>query len=53
MFDNSKNGYLAIFTKGSKDGQDRDHRNLNAVIALDVSGSMGSGLTSNGEGCRI
>ena len=52
-FDNKINDYLAIFTKGNKDGVDRDARHLNAVILLDVSGSMGSGLTSQGEGCRI
>lgn len=44
---------MAIFTKGNKDGEDRDARSLNAVVILDVSGSMGSGLTSKGEGCRI
>jgi len=44
---------LALFTKGSKDGAERDGRILNAVILLDISGSMGSGLTSTGEGCRI
>jgi hypothetical protein len=53
VFDNKINDYLAIFTKGSKDGADRDERTLNAVIVLDVSGSMGSGLTAQGEGCRI
>lgn len=53
LFDNKINDYLAIFTKGCKDGADRDGRHLNAVVVLDVSGSMGSGLTSQGEGCRI
>ncbi len=53
VFDNKINNYLAIFTKGNKDGADRDARHLNAVVVLDVSGSMGSGLTSKGEGCRI
>lgn len=48
LFDNKINDYLAVFTKGNKDGADRDNRNLNAVILLDVSGSMGSGLTSTG-----
>ena len=31
--------------KGNKDGKDRDDRVLNAVLSLDISGSMGSGLT--------
>ena len=53
MFDNQINNYLTIFTKGNKDGQDRDDRVLNSVIILDISGSMGSGLTRNGEGCRL
>lgn len=53
MFDKQINDYLAIFTKGNKDGEDRDARSINAVIILDVSGSMGSGLNSQGEGCRI
>lgn len=48
MFDNKINNYLALFTKGNKDGADRDGRHLNAVITLDISGSMGSGLTSKG-----
>jgi hypothetical protein len=52
-FDNGINNFLAIFTKGCKDGADRDGRVLNAVIVLDVSGSMGSGLTSKGEGHRL
>jgi len=47
-FDNKTNDYLALFTKGNKDGADRDNRHLNAVIILDVSGSMGSGLTAQG-----
>ncbi len=53
VIDNKVNDYLAIFTKGNKDGAERDGRNLNAIVMLDVSGSMGSGLTSNGQGCRI
>jgi hypothetical protein len=51
--DNSVNDYLAIFTKGSKDGEDRDARIINAVILLDVSGSMGGGINKAGEGVRI
>ena len=47
-FDKDIHDYLAIFTKGNKDGEDRDHRVLNAVICLDISGSMGSGLTKKG-----
>ena len=46
MFDSKINNYLTLFTKGSKDGQDRDDRILNSVVVLDISGSMGSGLTS-------
>lgn len=53
LFDAKINDYLTVFTKGSKDGEDRDERVLNSVIILDISGSMGSGLTSSGEGCRI
>lgn len=52
-FDSSTNTYLTLFTKGNKDGEDRDERVLNSVIVLDVSGSMGSGLTANGMGCRL
>jgi hypothetical protein len=52
-FDNGINNYLAVFTKGSKDGEMRDDRVLNAVIVLDISGSMGSGLNSKGEGHRL
>lgn len=47
------NDYLTIFTKGSSDGEDRDDRVLNAVIILDISGSMGSRLTAKSEGCRL
>ena len=53
MFDGHINDYLTIFTKGNKDGQDRDNRVLNSVIVLDISGSMGSGLTKDGMGCRL
>lgn len=52
-FDSEIHDYLAIFTKGNKDGEDRDHRILNSVICLDISGSMGSGLTRTGEGHRM
>ena len=38
------NDYLALFVKGSADGQDRDARKLNAIICLDISGSMGGEL---------
>lgn len=44
---------MTVFTKGSKDGEDRDDRVLNAVIVLDISGSMGGALTSKGEGNRL
>ena len=53
LWDKKVNDYLSIFTKGSKDGEDRDDRVLNAVIVLDISGSMGCGLTSKGEGNRL
>jgi hypothetical protein len=43
-FDNKINDYLALFVKGNKDGEDRDGRVLNALICLDISGSMGGGL---------
>lgn len=52
-FDKDINNFLAVFTKGSKDGEDRDDRVLNAVIVLDISGSMGGSLTSKGEGNRL
>ena len=35
---------MTIFTKGAKDGKDRDERILNAVIALDISGSMNTSM---------
>lgn len=47
-FDNGINNFLTVFTKGSKDGEDRDERVLNSVIVLDISGSMGGALTSKG-----
>ena len=52
-FDAGVNNYLTIFTKGRKDGEDRDDRVLNSVIILDISGSMGGSLTSKGEGQRL
>ena len=48
MFDPHVNDFLTIFTKGSKDGEDRDDRALNSVIILDISGSMGGALNSKG-----
>lgn len=47
MFDNKVNDYLALFLKSSKDGADRDDTSLNAVICLDISGSMNGGLGQN------
>lgn len=44
---------MTVFTKGSKDGEDRDDRILNAVIVLDISGSMGGPLTKSREGNRL
>jgi hypothetical protein len=52
-FDSDIHDYLAIFTKGSKDGEDRDHRILNSVVCLDISGSMNSGLTSKDQSLRL
>ncbi len=42
--DPSINDYLALFMKSSKDGADRDTTPLNALICLDISGSMAGGL---------
>lgn len=53
FFDPEINNFLTVFTKGSKDGEDRDARILNAVIVLDISGSMGGALTSKGTGNRL
>ena len=53
MFDPHVNDFLTIFTKGSKDGEDRDGRALNSIIILDISGSMGGALNSKGEGQRL
>ncbi len=53
FFDKEINNFLTVFTKGSKDGEDRDDRVLNAVIVLDISGSMGGSLTSSGTGNRL
>jgi len=47
MVDKETNDYLGIFLKGTKDGADRDERSLNAVICLDISGSMNSLLNYN------
>lgn len=50
QFDNSVNDFLALFVKGEGDGKERDTRTLNAVICLDISGSMSGGLGSNSVG---
>lgn len=47
LFDKEVNDYLAIFVKSSKDGRDRDERPINVLICLDISGSMGGGLTGS------
>ena len=47
VHDKSINDYLALFVKGNKDGKDRDERNLNATMCLDISGSMGGGLNNS------
>ncbi len=45
QFDTNINDYLALFLKGKSDGEDRSEDiRLNAVICLDVSGSMNGGL---------
>ncbi len=49
QYDNKINDYLAIFMKSSKDGADRDETPINAMIALDVSFSMGGKLGFNGK----
>ena len=41
--------YLALFLKGSSDGQPRDSRVLNSVIVLDISGSMSGQLTRKAQ----
>ena len=43
------NDYLALFMKSSRDGADRDATPINALICLDISGSMGSGLGHNAK----
>ena len=53
LFDSEIHDYLALFTKGSSDGEDRDDRVLNAVIVLDISGSMDCSLTQDGKGNRL
>lgn len=45
LVDPSPQNYLALFTKGGNDGQPRNERALNAVIILDISGSMSGGLS--------
>lgn len=48
QFDSNINDYLALFLKGKADGQPREeNRVLNAVICLDISGSMNLGLGSS------
>jgi hypothetical protein len=44
MFDGKINDYLALFLKSSKDGADRDDAPINALICLDISGSMSGSL---------
>ncbi len=46
-FDNKINDYLALFLKSSRDGADRDDTPINALICLDISGSMNGGLGTN------
>lgn len=42
--------FLAMFLKSKYDGEARDHRKLNAVIVLDISGSMAGGLRGSSPG---
>lgn len=42
--------FLALFLKSKYDGEPRDHRKLNTVIVLDISGSMSSGLRGSQPG---
>ena len=45
QFDPNINDYLALFLKGKADGQEREGDvNMNLVVCLDISGSMGGGL---------
>ena len=45
QFDSNINDYLALFLKGKSDGEEReDDVNLNLVVCLDISGSMGCNL---------
>jgi Mg-chelatase subunit ChlD len=46
LVDKQPQNYLALFTKGGLDGQPRKERVLNAVIILDISGSMSEPLSS-------
>lgn len=46
-FDDKTNDYLALFLKSSRDGADRDETPINALICLDISGSMDGGLGTN------
>ena len=47
------NDYLAMFVKSSKDGADRDATPINALICLDISGSMGCGMPGMSKGSRL
>lgn len=44
--DPSINDFLVLLLKGERDGKDRDHRRLNSIICLDISGSMGGPLSA-------
>lgn len=44
----NRNYFISLFLKSSTDGQNRT-RPLNIVVALDVSGSMGTNLKRNEE----
>ena len=47
QFDDRANDYLALFLKSSRDGADRDDIPINALICLDISGSMDGSLGPN------
>ena len=49
LTDTSTNDYLALFLKGNTDGEPRDERILNSVIALDISGSMSGCLSRKSQ----
>jgi hypothetical protein len=53
IYDKSINDYLALFLKCQSDGQPRDSRKLNAVLVVDVSGSMECSLSKSDSSTRL